>query len=136
MSPQISEFVPALGAQGRGGRCALVNTVPTGRQLVGALHLPIAKKTAGSASGLRIAKVTGMAQKTVQLVIGWLLTDEDLRASFLERPRETLTELRNRGYELTFEEIDALARSDASAWRSMAQRIHPRLQRCSLRLRS
>jgi hypothetical protein len=74
-----------------------------------------------------------MAQKTVQLVIGRLLTDEDLRARFVERPRETLTDLKDQGFELTFDEIDALARSDPQAWPSMASRIHPRLQRCSLR---
>ena len=74
-----------------------------------------------------------MSQKTVQLVIGRLLTDEDLRACFVERPRDTLTELRDQGFELTEDEIDALARSDAKAWPAMARRIHPRLQRCSLR---
>jgi hypothetical protein len=74
-----------------------------------------------------------MSQKTVQLVIGRLLTDEELRACFVERPRDTLAELRERGYDLTDEEIDALARSDAKAWPAMARRIHPRLQRCSLR---
>jgi hypothetical protein len=74
-----------------------------------------------------------MSQKTVQLVIGWLLTDEDLRLRFTERPRETLTELRDLGYELTVDELDALVRSDPSLWRSMARKIHPRLQRCRLR---
>jgi hypothetical protein len=74
-----------------------------------------------------------MSQKTVQLVIGRLLTDEDLRASFVERPLETLVELREQGFELTEGEIDALSRSDAKVWPSMARVIHPRLQRCSLR---
>ena len=74
-----------------------------------------------------------MSQKTVQLVIGWLLTDEDLRLRFAERPLETLTEVREQGYELTGDEIDALVRSDPGVWPSMARRIHPRLQRCSLR---
>jgi hypothetical protein len=64
-----------------------------------------------------------MSQKTVQLVIGRLLTDEDLRACFVERPLETLVGLREQGFELTEEEIDALVRSDAKMW----------LQRCSLR---
>jgi hypothetical protein len=76
---------------------------------------------------------TRMSQKTVQFVIGWLLTDEDLRRRFVERPRETLDEVRRQGYELTMDELDALARSDPAAWPSMARRIHPRLQRCPLR---
>jgi hypothetical protein len=74
-----------------------------------------------------------MSQKTVQFVIGWLLTDEELRRRFVERPRETLFEVREQGYELTPDELDALARSEPGFWPSMAQRIHPRLQRCSLR---
>ena len=77
-----------------------------------------------------------MSQKTVQLVIGRLLTDEDLRDRFVARPLETLTELREQGFELTREEIDALVKSDADMWPSMAGRIHPRLQRCSLRART
>jgi hypothetical protein len=74
-----------------------------------------------------------MSQKTVQLVIGRLVTDEELRVRFVERPLETLTELREQGFELTGDEIDALVRIDPDVWPSMARRIHPRLQRCSLR---
>ncbi len=74
-----------------------------------------------------------MSQKTVQLVIGRLLTDEELRRRFVERSRETLGELRAAGYELTDDEIDALVRSDPTLWPAAARKIHPRLQRCSLR---
>ena len=35
-----------------------------------------------------------MAQRTVQLIIGQILTDEEFRSDFLERPIETLTSLR------------------------------------------
>jgi hypothetical protein len=73
-----------------------------------------------------------MSHKTVQLVIGRLLTDEDLRTQFVTRPRQTLAELRDQGYELTRDEIEALAQTDAHSWRAMAGRIHPRLQRCKL----
>jgi hypothetical protein len=74
-----------------------------------------------------------MSQKTVQLVMGRLLTDEDLRLRFVERSFETLIELLEQGYDLSADEIDALVRSDPNMWPSMARRIHPRLQRCSLR---
>ena len=73
-----------------------------------------------------------MSQKTVQLLIGRLLTDEDLRLRFVQRPFETLVELRDQGLELTADEIEALIQIDSKVWPSMAARIHPRLQRCSL----
>jgi hypothetical protein len=74
-----------------------------------------------------------MSQRTVQFVIGRLLTDEDLRVRFVEQPLRTLMELREQGFDLSEDEIDALSRSHPTKWPSMARRIHPRLQRCSLR---
>ena len=74
-----------------------------------------------------------MSQKTVQLVMGQLLTDEELRRRFVARSFDTLIELREQGYDLSADEIEALVRSDPAVWPSMARRIHPRLQRCSLR---
>ena len=73
-----------------------------------------------------------MAQRTVQLIIGQILTDEEFRSDFLERPIETLQSLRERGIELTDVEIDALARTDRRFWSTGAQGIDPRLQRCRL----
>lgn len=49
-----------------------------------------------------------MAQKNVQLIIGRVLTDEEFRADFLERPIATLASLRDQGFELTNIEVDAL----------------------------
>jgi hypothetical protein len=74
-----------------------------------------------------------VSQKTVQLVIGRLVTDEDFRQRFIERPLDTLTELRDQGYELTSDEVEALLKSDRKIWPLVAKRIHPRLQRCSFR---
>ena len=74
-----------------------------------------------------------MSQKTVQLLIGQIVTDEELRLQFVEQPRETLTALRERGFELTTTEIDALVDTDRQLWNSTAAQIHPRLQRCCLR---
>jgi hypothetical protein len=74
-----------------------------------------------------------MSQKTVQLLIGQIVTDEELRRRFLRQPLETLTALRDRGIELTACEIEALVDTDQQLWNATADRIHPRLQRCSLR---
>jgi hypothetical protein len=73
-----------------------------------------------------------MSHKTVQLVIGWLLTDEDLRGRFMEQPRQTLADLRDQGYELTLEEVEAILLCDPTLWPSSADKIHPRLRRARL----
>ena len=73
-----------------------------------------------------------MAQRTVQLIIGQILTDEEFRADFLERPLETLTSLRDKGVDLTLVEIDALAQTDRRFWLIGAEWVDARLQRCRL----
>lgn len=74
-----------------------------------------------------------MSQKTVQLVIARLITDEDVRRQFLSNPLDTLTAFRDQGFELTSDEVDALVQTDRELWAYAAGRIHPRLQRCSFR---
>ncbi len=74
-----------------------------------------------------------MSQRTVELVIGRLLTDEELRIRFAHDPIGTLADFSERGFDLTRGEIDALLQIDATVWGQTAERIHPRLQRCSLR---
>jgi hypothetical protein len=74
-----------------------------------------------------------MSQKTVQLVIARLVTDEELRLQFLRDPVETLTAFRDQGFELTRDEVEALIQTDRELWAYAAGRIHPRLQRCSFR---
>jgi len=73
-----------------------------------------------------------MAQRTVQLIIGQILTDEEFRSDFLERPIEILRSLRERGVELTNVEIDALSQTDRRFWLIGADWIDARLQRCRL----
>jgi hypothetical protein len=71
-----------------------------------------------------------MAQKNVQLIIGRILTDEEFRSDFLERPIATLASWCDLGFELTSIEVDALARTDTRLWESGAEWIDPRIQRC------
>jgi hypothetical protein len=74
-----------------------------------------------------------MSQRRVQLLIGQIVTDGELRKRFLDQPADTLAALCDQGAELTALEIDALMRTDRLVWEVAARRIHPRLQRCSLR---
>jgi hypothetical protein len=73
-----------------------------------------------------------MSQRTVQLLIGKIVTDEDLRRRFVGQPAATLGTLREQGFELTALEVDALVRTDRALWDATAERLHPSLQRCSL----
>jgi hypothetical protein len=73
-----------------------------------------------------------MSQRTVELIIGRLLTDEDLRRRFCEDSFQTLAGLRDQGHELSRSEIDALMSTDLAVWLHTADHIHPSLQRCHL----
>ena len=74
-----------------------------------------------------------MSQRNVELVIGRLVTDEELRARFSRAPLETLESLSDQGYELTRGEIAALLDADIGLWGRVAARLPSRLQRCPLR---
>jgi len=74
-----------------------------------------------------------MSHRNVQLVIGRLVTDEELRERFVRAPHETLAELSERGWDLTPGEIGALLETDVHLWDRVAMHLPSRLQRCSLR---
>ena len=73
-----------------------------------------------------------MSQRTVELIIGRLVTDEYLRHRFGADPFRTLVGFCDQGYELSRSEIDALTSTDPTLWSRTAQHIHPSLQRCNL----
>jgi hypothetical protein len=73
-----------------------------------------------------------MSQRTVQLIIGQILTDEEFRSDFLDGPSETLARLQDRGFELTSVEVKALMRTDRRLWTIGADWIDAQLQRCQL----
>jgi hypothetical protein len=74
-----------------------------------------------------------MSQRNVELLIGRLLTDEELREQFTRAPFETLTEYCQQGWELSRGEIEAIVHTDVRFWSLAAARLPSRLQRCSLR---
>lgn len=73
-----------------------------------------------------------MSQKTVEWLIGRLLTDEACRVRFVADPLGTLVAMRDRGFDLTRSEIAALVRTDRLLWNDAADRIDSHLQRCPL----
>ena len=73
-----------------------------------------------------------MAQRTVEALIGRLITDEQFRAAFLGNPLGTLLDLRSRGFELTETEVAALVKTDPAMWTGAAELIDPRLHKASL----
>jgi hypothetical protein len=74
-----------------------------------------------------------MSQKTVESIVGRLLTDEEYRVRFLGDPFAVLVALRDQGVDLTRGEIEALVRTDRTLWTEAAERIDPDLQRSSFR---
>ena len=74
-----------------------------------------------------------MSQRTVERVVGRLITDEEFRVQFICLPQRTLAALMEQGWELTAIEIEALIETDTGLWSDSARRIDPRLQRSSLK---
>jgi hypothetical protein len=74
-----------------------------------------------------------LSQRSIELLIGRLVTDEAFRISFLKDPAVTLGEFIESGHELTAVEIQALAASSPLFWREVAERLDPRLQKVTLK---
>ena len=74
-----------------------------------------------------------LSQRSIELLIGRLVTDEAFRLSFLTDPTATLGAFIETGHELTAVEIQALAASGPVFWREIAERLDPRLQKVTLK---
>lgn len=74
-----------------------------------------------------------MTQRSIEMVIGRLVTDEEFRAAFLTDPQIALGELLERGTHLTHAEIAALIATDPALWARVAEQIDQRLQKASLK---
>jgi hypothetical protein len=74
-----------------------------------------------------------MSQKSVEAIIGKLVTDEDLRVRLRTAPGATLRAFREAGLELTPVEHASLLALDPEACERFARRLDPRIQKVSLR---
>ena len=73
-----------------------------------------------------------MAQRSIEVLIGRLITDEAFRAAFRRNAAVALTGFIESGYELTGLEIAALCATAIEVWEYVAEHIDPRLQKASL----
>jgi hypothetical protein len=74
-----------------------------------------------------------VSQRNVELFIGRLLTDAELRRRFISSPENIISGFCDQGWELNRGEINALLETDARLWFLAAAGLPSRLQRCSLR---
>lgn len=72
-----------------------------------------------------------MAQRSIEILIGRLITDEAFRSAFRKDAGTTLTGFIESGYDLTPLEITALRATPAGLWERVAEQIDPRLQKMS-----
>jgi protocatechuate 3,4-dioxygenase beta subunit len=79
------------------------------------------------------AEVVIVAQRIIEMLIGRLITDEEFRSEFLKDPEKTLTELNDRGMDLSRTEVAALVNTDPTLWARTADAVDPRLQKASFK---
>jgi hypothetical protein len=79
----------------------------------------------------RAERKRDVAQRSIEILIGRLVTDEAFRSAFGSNARATLTGFIESGYELTPVEIAALCATPADVWERVAARVDPRLQKAS-----
>ena len=66
-----------------------------------------------------------MAHRSIEILIGRLITDEAFRSAFLLDPMEVLSEFADCGHDLTGLEIAALMATPAGLWERAAEQIDP-----------
>jgi hypothetical protein len=72
-------------------------------------------------------------QRSIEILIGRLVTDEDFRREFQEDPYGTLRRVSEWGLSLTDFEIRALVATDRTVWDRLADEVDGRLQKASLK---
>ena len=74
-----------------------------------------------------------MAHRSIEILIGRLITDEAFRTAFHRDAATALQAFIESGHELTPVEIAALRATHAEVWTQAADRVDPRLQKASFR---
>ena len=74
-----------------------------------------------------------MTQKSVEIVIGKLASDEELRAAFRRDRVTAIRSLQQQGLELSPLETAALARLEMDALDGLVRTLDPRLKKVSLK---
>jgi len=78
------------------------------------------------------AEVNKVTQKSVEIFIGKLASDEELRGRFRRDRLAAIRQLQNEGLDLTPLEVASLVSADADAFDRLADALDPRLQKASL----
>ena len=73
-----------------------------------------------------------MSQRSVEILLGKLVTDEEIRRRFRVDPEGVLAGARERGLELSAVEAEALRGLSPGALDKLAAALDPRLQKASL----
>jgi hypothetical protein len=73
-----------------------------------------------------------VAQRSIELFIGRLVTDEEFREAFMRNPSAAVAQFVEAGLELTNVEVAALLATRADVWDRVADQIDARLQKVSL----
>ena len=73
-----------------------------------------------------------VAQRSIEILIGRLITDQGFRKMFCEEPVIALAVFMKTGHELTAIEIEALMETHTEFWILAANQIDPRLQKVRL----
>jgi ligand-binding sensor domain-containing protein len=72
-------------------------------------------------------------QRSIEILIGKLVTDEEFRLAFLHDPKATLELAETWGIALSPYEVRALLSTDRGLWDRVADELDVRLQKASLR---
>ena len=73
-----------------------------------------------------------MAQRSIEILVGRLLTDEAFRDAFVSNALTVLEAFSETGYDLTPLEVAAFMATPKRLWNEFAAQLDPRLQKANL----